>query len=187
MTTFYDRSYIGRSRVADWPSYVFGYGVIKSFAEAVKVAWKGVIPVPVDDQDYDVWGNSRGYTVARSFPEKQLSMLAPIPPAPITTEARQALREFSGFAAARHVTVFVLPLSLTKTQGFPGPKYESYLASLPSEYSHLGLTMLGTPAMAFMSLDEIHDIPYHVNTRGQARYTEVVTALLCQRLKCAGR
>jgi hypothetical protein len=36
-----------------------------------------------------------------------------------------------------------------------------------TEYAHLELTMLGTPAMTFMSLDEIHDIPYHANTWGR--------------------
>jgi hypothetical protein len=49
----------------------------------------------------------------------------------------------------------------------------------------MGVTILGTPAMAFLPPEEIHDVPHHANDPGRARYTQAMLAELCKRMTCA--
>ncbi|HMH64023.1 MAG TPA: hypothetical protein VK515_00455, partial [Rhizomicrobium sp.] len=59
-----------------------------------------------------------------------------------------------------------------------------YLAALPPVYAGMGLTMLGTPAMAFLTPEEIHDVPHHANDPGRARYTNAMLDQLCRYVAC---
>jgi len=184
LVAFFDRGYIEHVPLIDKPTYLFGYDVLPSLIEALKVMLRGPVPIPADLVQ-DSLGNNRGYTVARSVARQQLGLLTPKAALPITDAARRSLENFAAFAAARQIKVFVIPVSLVKTPSFPGPAYEKYLTSLPSVYASTGLMMLGTPAAGYLTLDETHDVPYHANDVGRMKYTEAMLSLICKQMACS--
>ena len=184
LITFYDPDYISKAPLTDWPNYIIGYDVIPSVVEALKVKLKGVPPFPYDLVQDDL-GNNRGYTVDRSVAQIQLASLNPPAAVPITESAHALLARFASFAASRHIKVFVIPVSLLKTPSYPGPDYERYLQTLPAAYAKMQLSMLGTPDMAYMTVEDTHDVPFHANDRGRIKYTATMLSLVCRHLRCS--
>jgi hypothetical protein len=174
---FYDPGFIERSPPREWLAYNFGYGVLQSLYEGIKQAFRGRV-AGRPDITLDDFGNVRGNTVEKSVGLQLANASPTFPVAGISDGEENALRKFATDAAARHVTVVVIPVSLIHTTGFCAPTYRLFLASLTRMYSQLGLQVLGDPAMTYLLPSEMYDSIYHANDEGRARYTEIIVGLL---------
>jgi hypothetical protein len=180
---FYDRGYLMRCPLAEWPRYIFGYGVLSSLVEGIKQMWKGP-PTGRSDAILDELGNARGNTVALSL-GMQLAGAAPaLPPLPVSQAALDALRKFAAIAAARHVQILVIPPALIYTPGYSDPAFRTFQSSLGAIYARLGMKVLGDPALAFLPPEDMYDSVYHANDRGRVHYTSRILPLVCQALGC---
>lgn len=181
--SFYDRGYLKRRPLTEWPRYIFGYGVLASLVEGLKQAVKGP-PAGRSDAVLDSLGNARGNTVALSRGEQLAGAMPSLPPPPVSEAALEALRKFTALARARGARILVVSPALIHTPGYSDPAFRKFQSSLSVVYSGLGLKVLGNSDSAFLPPQDMYDSIYHANDRGRAHYTGRILPLVCRALGC---
>ena len=180
---FYDREYLWRRPMAEWPHYLLGFGVLPAVVESIKQIRTGAISGRLDIV-LDELGNARGNTVANSKGWQLAGESPTLPPPAVSQTAIMALQKFAATAAGRQARILVIPPPLIRTKGYSDPAFHAFQAGLAGTYAKLGLTVLGDPAKVFLPPEDMYDSVYHANDRGRIRYTSAILSFACAKLAC---
>lgn len=180
---FYDREYLWHRPIAEWPRYLFGFGVLPALAESIKQMRKSAISSRPDIV-LDKLGNARGNTVALSKGAQLAEESPALPPPPVSDAAIIALRTFAATAASRHARILVIPPPLIRTKGYTDPAFRAFQTRAAGTYARLGLDVTGDPGMAFLPPQDMYDSVYHANDAGRIHYTSAILSFACAKLAC---
>lgn len=182
---FFDRGFIAERPFLEQLRYIFGYGILPSITETVRVMIRGRPATGRDDVRLDDLGNARGNTVAASDPDKRVFDPPSAAMAPVSPDAVVALRRFAAIAAKRKATVLVAPPGLLHLAVFDSAEFAQFHAEVRSTVIGLGMVYLGDLDTGWLGRTDIYDTIYHANDRGRGIYTERIAKIVCGAIQCA--